>query len=240
MPVDGIDNGAEIHIGNGKRGILFKAGGEHEQQITELINVLDVCRRKVLPDTVCFGKQQQMLILFVDLLCMPIGVGVIEMLRRRQGNDIFRIEADLRVKRFREDVVHVCRLVQQVCRFQMFGLPVPGLIVENAEEACSLIGLVAVVILVDFNGMRYRILFPSDAFGLVGIDVPKVGAVVHQHIVGDEIGREISAFRATGIVRVCQWIKYFGEDAAAFQELTDFGVHECEIKERVPDLRISF
>lgn len=111
---------------------------------------------------------------------------------------------------------------------------------RNAEEACSLIGLVAVVILVDLNGMRYRILFPSDAFGLVGIDVPKVGAVVHQHIVGDEIGREISAFRATGIVRVCQWIKYFGEDAAAFPALTDFGVPECEIKERVPDLCISF
>ena len=120
----------------------------------------------------------------------------------------------------------------------MFGLPVPGLIVENAEEACSLIGLVAVVILVDLNGMRCRILFPSDAFGLVGIDVPKVGAVVH--IVGDEIGREISAFRATGIVRVCQWIQYFGEDAAAFQGLIDLGVHECEIKERVPDLCISF
>ena len=114
-----------------------------------------------------------MLILFVDLLCMPIGVGVIEMLRRCKSNDIFRIEADLRVKRLREDVVHVCRLVQQVCRFQMFGLPVPGLIVENAEEACSLIGLVAVVILVDLNGMRYRILFPSDAFGLVGIDAPR-------------------------------------------------------------------
>ena len=185
MPVDGIDNGAEIHIGNGKRGILFKTGGEHEQQITELINVLDVCRRKVLPDTVCFGEQQQMLILLVDLLRAAIGVGVIEVLSRRQGNDIFQIEADLRVKRFREDVVHVCCLVQQVCRFQMFGLPVPGLIVENAEEACSLIGLVAVVILVDLNGMRCRILFPSDALGLVGIDVPKVGAVVHQHIVGD-------------------------------------------------------
>lgn len=56
MPVDGIDNGAEIHIGNGKRGILFKAGGEHEQQITELINVLDVCRRKVLPDKAILGK----------------------------------------------------------------------------------------------------------------------------------------------------------------------------------------
>lgn len=76
MPVDGIDNGAEIHIGNGKRGILFKAGGEHEQQITELINVLDVCRRKVLPDTVCFGEQQQMLILLIDLLRVAIGVGV--------------------------------------------------------------------------------------------------------------------------------------------------------------------
>ena len=122
----------------------------------------------------------------------------------------------------------------------MFGLPVPGLIVENAEEACSLIGLVAVVILVDLNGMRCSVFLAGNTFGLVRVDVPKVGAVVHQHIVGDEIGREISAFRATGIVRVCQWIKYFGEDAAAFQELTDFGVHECEIKERVPDLRISF
>ena len=83
--------------------------------------------------------------------------------------------------------------------------------------------------------MRYRILFPSDAFGLVGIDVPKVGAVVHQHIVGDEIGREISAFRATGIVRVCQWIKYFGEDAATFERFVDFGTLDRESKECIPD-----
>lgn len=31
IPVDGIDDGTEIHIGNGKRSLLFKAGGEHEQ-----------------------------------------------------------------------------------------------------------------------------------------------------------------------------------------------------------------
>ena len=217
MPVDGIDNGAEIHIGNGKRGILFKAGGEHEQQITELINVLDVCRRKVLPDTVCFGEQQQMLILLIDLLRVAIGVGVIEVLSRRQGNDIFRIEADLRVKRFREDVVHVCRLVQQVCRFQMFGLPVPGLIVEDPEKTSCLVGLIAVIGFVDDNRMRCSVFLAGNTFGLVRVDIPEVGTVIHQHIIGDDLLGKMAAYGAISIVSIRKRIEDLGKDPAAFE-----------------------
>lgn len=219
MPVDGIDNGAEIHIGNGKRGILFKAGGEHEQQITELINVLDVCRRKVLPDTVCFGEQQQMLILLIDLLRVAIGVGVIEVLSRRQGNDIFRIEADLRVKRFREDVVHVCRLVQQVCRFQMFGLPVPGLIVEDPEKTSCLVGLIAVIGFVDDNRMRCSVFLAGNTFGLVRVDIPEVGTVIHQHIIGDDLLGKMAAYGAISIVSIRKRIEDLGKGSGRIREV---------------------
>ena len=142
-----------------------------------------------------------MLILLVDLLRAAIGVGVIEVLSRRQGNDIFQIEADLRVKRFREDVVHVCCLVQQVCRFQMFGLPVPGLIVEDPEKTSCLVGLIAVIGFVDDNRMRCSVFLAGNTFGLVRVDIPEVGTVIHQHIIGDDLLGKMAAYGAISIVR---------------------------------------
>ena len=202
MPVDGIDNGAEIHIGNGKRGILFKAGGEHEQQITELINVLDVCRRKVLPDTVCFGEQQQMLILLIDLLRVAIGVGVIEMLRRCKGNDIFQVETDFRIKRFWENMVHVRCMILKMSGFRMLSLPIAVLVVEDPEKTSCLVGLIAVIGFVDDNRMRCSVFLAGNTFGLVRVDIPEVGTVIHQHIISDDLLGKMAAYGAVSIVSI--------------------------------------
>ena len=87
MHIDGIDNGAEIHICNFQHIIIIKADVENEQEIRELINFF--CRNicQILIDSICLGEQKQMLILLVDVLCMTVWVSIIQMLCRGQRNN---------------------------------------------------------------------------------------------------------------------------------------------------------
>ena len=137
-------------------------------------------------------------------------------------------------------MVHVRCMILKMSGFWMLSLPIAVLVVEDPEKTSCLVGLIAVIGFVDDNRMRCSVFLAGNTFGLVRVDIPEVGTVIHQHIIGDDLLGKMAAFRATGIVRVCQWIQYFGEDAAAFPALTDFGVRACESKERVPDLCISF
>lgn len=130
-----------------------------------------------------------MLILFINLLRTTIWMGVIQMLCRSESNNILQITANFGICSFRKNMVHMCCFIRHMSSFKMLCLPTTVLIVKQAEESFCFYGLIAVVCFVNFQRMYLSILFSCYILGLICIYIPKVIAIIHQCIIGDNMIR---------------------------------------------------
>ena len=117
----------------------------------------------------------------------------------------------------------------------MLSLPIAVLVVEDPEKTSCLVGLIAVIGFVDDNRMRCSVFLAGNTFGLVRVDIPEVGTVIHQHIIGDDLLGKMAAYGAVSIVSIRKRIEDLGKDPAAFERFVDFGILDRESKECIPD-----
>ena len=132
-------------------------------------------------------------------------------------------------------MVHVRCMILKMSGFRMLSLPIAVLVVEDPEKTSCLVGLIAVIGFVDDNRMRCSVFLAGNTFGLVRVDIPEVGTVIHQHIIGDDLLGKMAAYGAVSIVSIRKRIEDLGKDPATFERFVDFGILDRESKECIPD-----
>ena len=143
-----------------------------------------------------------MLILLINFLCMTIGMSIIKMLCRCQSNDVFQVVTNFGVDCFGENMMHMYCPIFHMCGFKMFCFSTTILVIKQTQKSFRFGRLIMVISFIHFNRMSDGIFFSRNSFRLIRIDISEVIAIIHKHIISDDLLGESSFFCTARIFEI--------------------------------------